>query len=53
MLHLNLLGRTGYPFRLDLTVEYQLSGSSGLMVSVTAHNAGSRPARTAPAHTPT
>ena len=44
VLHLNLLGRAGYPFRLDLTVEYQLSGSSGLMVSVTAHNAGSRPA---------
>ena len=43
-LHLALLGRTGYPFRLDLTVEYQLSGEAGLMVSVTAHNAGSRPA---------
>jgi len=44
VLHLALLGRTGYPFRLDLTVEYQLSGDSGLMASVTAHNAGSRPA---------
>ena len=44
VLHLALLGRTGYPFRLDLTVEYQLSGEAGLMVSVTAHNAGSRPA---------
>jgi aldose 1-epimerase len=44
VLHLALLGRTGYPFRLDLTVEYQLSGGSGLMASVTAHNAGSRPA---------
>ncbi len=43
-LHLALLGRTGYPFRLDLTVEYQLSGDAGLMVSVTAHNAGARPA---------
>ena len=44
VLHLALLGHTGYPFRLELTVEYQLSGNSGLMVSVTAHNAGSRPA---------
>jgi aldose 1-epimerase len=44
VLHLALLGHTGYPFRLDLTVDYQLSGNSGLMVSVTAHNAGSRPA---------
>jgi aldose 1-epimerase len=44
VLHLALLGRTGYPFRLDLTVEYQLSAEAGLMVSVTAHNAGSRPA---------
>jgi aldose 1-epimerase len=44
VLHLALLGRTGYPFRLDLTVEYQLDGEAGLMVSVTAHNAGSRPA---------
>jgi len=43
-LHLALLGRAGYPFRLDLTVEYQLSGDAGLMFSVTAHNAGSRPA---------
>ena len=44
VLHLALLGHTGYPFRLELTVEYQLSGDSGLMVSVIAHNAGSRPA---------
>jgi aldose 1-epimerase len=44
VLHLALLGRTGYPFRLDLTVEYQLGGEAGLMVSVTAHNAGSRAA---------
>jgi aldose 1-epimerase len=43
-LHLALLGRTGYPFRLDLTVEYQLSAEAGLMVSVTAHNAGNRTA---------
>ena len=44
VLHHALLGSTGYPFRLDLTVEYQLSGEAGLMVSVTAHNAGTRPA---------
>jgi aldose 1-epimerase len=44
VLHQALLGHTGYPFRLDLTVEYQLSGEAGLMVSVTAHNAGTRPA---------
>ena len=44
VLHQALLGSTGYPFRLDLTVEYQLSGEAGLMVSVTAHNAGTRPA---------
>jgi len=44
VLHQALLGRTGYPFRLDLEVEYRLSGETGLTVSVTARNAGSRPA---------
>ena len=39
-----LLGRTGYPFCLDLEVEYHLSGT-GLWVSVTARNVG---AHTAP-----
>jgi aldose 1-epimerase len=37
-----LLGRAGYPFCLEIEVEYQLSGDNGLRVSVTAHNAGSR-----------
>jgi aldose 1-epimerase len=44
VLHLDLLGRSGYPFRLDLTVEYQLNSDAGLMVSVTAYNVGARPA---------
>jgi len=44
VLRQDLLGRAGYPFRLDLEVEYRLSGAAGLTVSVTAHNAGTRPA---------
>src|SRR4051812_40217615 len=39
-----LLGRTGYPFRLDLTVEYALDAEEGLTVRLSARNAGSRPA---------
>ncbi len=39
-----LLGQPGYPFRLELTVEYELDAKSGLRVSVTAHNAGPAPA---------
>jgi len=39
-----LLGRTGYPFCLEMEAEYQLSGDHGLRVTVTARNAGSRPA---------
>ncbi len=39
-----LLGRAGYPFRLDLEVTYQLSGDEGLTMRVTARNAGTRPA---------
>jgi aldose 1-epimerase len=39
-----LLGRAGYPFCLEMDVEYQLSGESGLTVSVTATNVGVRPA---------
>ncbi len=39
-----LYGRPGYPFCLDLTAEYRLSAADGLQVSVTASNAGSRPA---------
>src|SRR5262249_3705859 len=42
-LRLALLGRSGYPFRLDLEVEYDLS-DDGLTVRVTARNAGTRPA---------
>jgi aldose 1-epimerase len=43
-LGLRLLGRTGYPFALELRAQYQLSPASGLEVTVTAHNAGVRPA---------
>ena len=43
-LALTLLGRTGYPYCLEIVVEYQLSDSTGLQVSVTARNAGARPA---------
>lgn len=39
-----LLGRAGYPFRLDLTVEYSLDAAGGLTVRQSAHNTGSRPA---------
>jgi len=39
-----LYGRPGYPFCLDLSAEYRLSAADGLQVSVTASNAGSRPA---------
>ncbi|MFL6056558.1 MAG: aldose 1-epimerase family protein [Actinoallomurus sp.] len=39
-----LLGRTGYPFRLDLTVDYALDAEEGLTVRLSARNAGSRPA---------
>jgi aldose 1-epimerase len=39
-----LHGRPGYPFCLDLSVEYRLSAADGLQVTVTADNAGTRPA---------
>jgi aldose 1-epimerase len=39
-----LLGRTGYPFCLEMDVEYRLSGEAGLTVSVSATNVGARPA---------
>jgi aldose 1-epimerase len=39
-----LLGRAGYPFCLEMDVEYQLSGEAGLAVSVTARNMGAYPA---------
>jgi aldose 1-epimerase len=43
-LGLRLLGRAGYPFCLELRASYALSAEAGLQVTVTAHNAGSRPA---------
>lgn len=43
-LTLDLLGHAGYPFRLELRASYRLSAQSGLEVTVTATNAGSRPA---------
>jgi aldose 1-epimerase len=43
-LSLQLLGRPGYPFRLDLRARYQLTARQGLEVTVTAANTGSRPA---------
>lgn len=39
-----LHGGAGYPFVLDLAVEYALEAASGLTVRITATNAGSRPA---------
>jgi aldose 1-epimerase len=39
MLH----GRPGYPFCIELSVSYRLEPASGLRVSVTACNTGSRP----------
>jgi aldose 1-epimerase len=41
-LTLQLLGRPGYPFRLDLTARYQLTQAAGLEVTITARNTGSR-----------
>lgn len=39
-----LLATPGYPFRLDLSVQYELAADTGLTVSVTAHNSGPRTA---------
>jgi aldose 1-epimerase len=39
-----MLGRPGYPFRLDLSVEYALDAAAGLTVRMSARNAGVRPA---------
>jgi aldose 1-epimerase len=44
MLGHRLLGRPGYPFRLDLSVEYELGADTGLIVRMSAYNAGDRPA---------
>jgi aldose 1-epimerase len=43
-LGLDLLGRTGYPFCLELRAGYRLSANEGLEVTVTARNSGSRAA---------
>lgn len=39
-----LLGSPGYPFCLELTARYELDPETGLQLTVTAGNAGSRPA---------
>jgi aldose 1-epimerase len=39
-----LYGRPGYPFCLELAAEYRLDHAAGLSVTVSARNAGSRPA---------
>ncbi|HET9897186.1 MAG TPA: aldose 1-epimerase family protein [Streptosporangiaceae bacterium] len=39
-----LLGRPGYPFCLELSANFRLDADTGLQVSVTATNVGSRPA---------
>jgi aldose 1-epimerase len=39
-----LHGRPGYPFCLELTAEYRLDQAAGLQVTISARNAGSRPA---------
>jgi aldose 1-epimerase len=44
LLHVVLLGRSGYPFCLEIEAEYQLSEDRGLQLSVTARNVGARPA---------
>jgi len=43
-LALDLLGHAGYPFCLELRAAYRLTADEGLEVTVTARNAGSRPA---------
>jgi len=43
-LGLRLLGRTGYPFMLELRARYRLAADGGLEVTITAHNGGDRPA---------
>ena len=39
-----LLGRSGYPFCLGLSVTYRLDATDGLQVSITAANVGQQPA---------
>jgi aldose 1-epimerase len=44
LLRTSVLGRSGYPFCLEIDAEYQLSEEHGLQVTITARNTGSRPA---------
>ena len=44
-----LLGRPGYPFCLELSVNYRLHDSDGLTISITARTPAPPPPRTAPA----
>jgi aldose 1-epimerase len=39
-----LFGQPGYPFCLELSAQYRLEPETGLQVTITAGNAGSRPA---------
>ena len=39
-----LLGRRGYPFCLELEIQYPVGAATGLQVSTTVRNVGSRPA---------
>jgi aldose 1-epimerase len=43
-LTLDLLGHAGYPYRLELRAGYRLTARAGLEVTISARNAGSRPA---------
>jgi aldose 1-epimerase len=46
------LGQIGYPFAVQVDVTYRLAGASGLHVTVTATNKGSRPAPWGTGHHP-
>ena len=44
LLRVEVLGRAGYPFCLEIDAEYHLSAEEGLRLTVTARNTGTRPA---------
>ena len=44
LLRVAVLGQTGYPFCLEIEAGYHLGEEDGMTVTVTARNAGSRPA---------
>lgn len=44
LMRTTVLGRSGYPFCLEMDAQYQLTEERGLQVSITARNTGSRPA---------